>query len=307
MRKTLIFLTLVASHWAFGQACTTRVLVNVFDERGHVIDGLRPEYFVAKTGKIPLSIGSIEPMKSNRMLVLVDASGGAEEARVAESVKTIADVTRQAPRDSAVAFGIFGERVFLPHEFASDPKALNSQIDEVMDHLSSPALGRYPALFDALHEALSLFGEPEPGDTILLVSRGLNYGSRRSAKDLSKEFSSTSVRLLVLTGDNLTHSVESPISEWSTNEKSNSTFAAGPGEVRLLKLAQQTGGSLVGFIGPRWFTVAAVGYAMTVKSPSSFNTAKSWSLEFTRAGRSAVGQVRLVRPALLPPCRVPAH
>ena len=176
-----------------------------------------------------------------------------------------------------------------------------------MDHLSSPALGRYPALFDALHEALSLFGEPEPGDTILLVSRGLNYGSRRSAKDLLKEFSSTAVRLLVLTGDNLTHSVESPISEWSTSEKRNSTFAAGPGEVRLLKLAQQTGGSLVGFIGPRWFTVAAVGYAMTLESPSSFNMAKSWSLEITRAGRSAVGRVRLVRPALLPPCTVPAH
>ena len=79
MRKTLIFLTLVASHWAFGQACTTRVLVNVFDERGHVIDGLQPEYFAAKTGKIPLSIDSIEPMKSNRMLVLVDASGGGKK------------------------------------------------------------------------------------------------------------------------------------------------------------------------------------------------------------------------------------
>ena len=303
MRKVILFLILAASHWVSGQACTTHVLVNVFDAKtGRVMHDLRPEYFQAKTGKTPLIVDGIEPIKNNRILVLVDASGGAEEPKVAESVRTIADVTRQAPSEMLVAFGIFGERAFLPHGFVSNPKNVNAQIDEVMLQLSSPSLGRYPALFDALHEALALFGEPEPGDTILLVSRGLNYGSKRSAKDLAGEFSNAGVRLLVMTGEHLTQPRKDLTSEWYTAEKSSSTWYAGPGTVHLLKIAQQTGGSLVGFIGPRWFSAAAVGYTLRLQSPSSFTAAKSWSLEFTKAAQNAVGQVRLVRPQQLPPC-----
>jgi hypothetical protein len=248
-------------------------------------------------------------MKNNRMLVLVDASGGAEEPKVAESVRTIADVTRQAPAEMPVAFGIFGERAFLSHGFASDLKTMNAQIDEVMTQLSSPSLGQYPALFDALHEALALFGEPEPGDTILLVSRGLNYGSKRSAKDLAGEFSNAGVRLLVMTGEHLTPPRKDPASQWYTDERSSASLEAGPGAVHLLKIAQQTGGSLVGFIGPRWFSAAAVGYTLKLQSPWSFTMAKSWSLEFTKAAQNSVGRVRLVRPQQLPPCTTvaPAH
>ena len=303
MRKIILFLILAVSHLVFGQACTTRVLVNVFDAKtGRVMPDLRPEYFQAKAGKTPLIVDGIEPIKNNRILVLVDASGGAEEPKVAESVNTIADVTRQAPAEMPVAFGIFGERAFLPHEFASNPKTVNAQIDEIMAHLSSSSLGKYPALFDALHEALALFGEPEPGDTILLVSRGLNYGSKRSAKDLAREFSNAGVRLLVMTGEHLTQPQKNASSEWYADERSSTTWYAGSGTVHLLKIAEQTGGSLVGFIGPRWFSAAAVGYTLRLQSPSSFIAAKSWSLEFTKAAQNAVGQVRLVRPRQLPPC-----
>lgn len=303
MRKIILFLILAASHPVFGQACTTRVLVNVFDAKtGRVMPDLRPEYFQAKAGKTPLIVDGIEPIKNNRILVLVDASGGAEEPKVAESVSTIADVTRQAPPEMPVAFGIFGEQAFLPHTFVFNPNAVNAQIDEIMAQLSSPALGTYPALFDALHDALALFGETEPGDTILLVSRGLNYGSKRSAKDLAREFSNAGVRLLVMTGEHLTPQHKGSASEWSTDEKSSGTLYAGPGTVHLLKIAQETGGSLVGFIGPRWFSAAAVGYSLRLQSPSSFTAAKSWSLEFTKAAQNAVGQVRLIRPQQLPPC-----
>ena len=116
MHKAILFLILAVSHLVSGQACTTRVLVNVFDAKtGRVMPDLRAEYFQAKAGKIPLIVDDIEPIKNNRILVLVDASGGAEEPKVAESVNTIADVTRQAPPEMPVAFGIFGERTFLPH------------------------------------------------------------------------------------------------------------------------------------------------------------------------------------------------
>ena len=69
-------------------------------------------------------------------------------------------------------------------------------INEVIE--GAPPLGKRVTLWDALHEALALFGPHQPGDTILLVGDPYDDASHRSPESVEKEFIVSQTRLFMM-------------------------------------------------------------------------------------------------------------
>ena len=57
---------------------------------------------------------------------------------------------------------------------------------------------RESRLWDALHQALALFGPHQPGDTILLVGDPYDDASHHTAGDIEKEFIARGTRLFMM-------------------------------------------------------------------------------------------------------------
>ena len=96
----------------------------------------------------------------------------------------------------AAAGGVFAGGALFTKEFSTNPEQRKTSMKELIAQSSS--LGNHSAVFDALHQALSLFGEHQPGDTILLMSHPSDFHSHRNGVDLEKEFLSRGTRLLFI-------------------------------------------------------------------------------------------------------------
>src|SRR5215831_1153709 len=168
MRQVLLIIILVFSPLALGQECTTYVVVNAYEPRLHIdIQTLKLSDFEAKTGSSELPIVSASQDYTSRLLVLVETDGAADNPKIGEVVDTVVRMARQAPEGKPLAFGVYAERAVFTKGFLADAEKRKTEINAVFEE--SEALGKRVALYDSLREGLKLFGEHQPGDTVLLV------------------------------------------------------------------------------------------------------------------------------------------
>ncbi len=185
MRYGLWLWILLTALRAPSQECTAYVIVDPFDVTTHMgIDGLATEDFDAKLGNTSLTIVSSSQSFNNRVLVMVQAAGSAEDPKVVKLASLIAGLARQTPAGRPVAFAVFGEHAVFSKGFATSLQERNAAIDDVMAQLNS--LGKSPAVFDALHEGIGFFGQQQPGDTIVLISSSRDIKSRETIETWKK-------------------------------------------------------------------------------------------------------------------------
>jgi hypothetical protein len=299
MTRFFIALVFLISALTEGQECTSYAAIYAFDHKTSAnIMALKAEDLEAKIDTIPAPVTSLKPLSRNRILVLIEVSGRDEDARIAGLVDGAVEVSKQAPDGLPVAFGVFGETTLLTDAFYTNAQERNANIDKIMSQ--AKALGKYPALYDALHEGLALFPNHEPGDTIVLVSDGYDNKSKRSDGDLEKEFRTKGTRLLIMTRpQNML--VKDKILQFNSRQDTSS-WRTTSGKRTLMALASITGGAHMGFMNPKWFLVASTALVVGVDVPANMNKPKPWKLEVRDSANIPNGKPTLFYPYYIIPC-----
>lgn len=294
MRHVYFVAVLFLCSLALGQDCTTSVVVNVFDDHLHSdVQTLQADDFQARMDKDVLTIVSTERDYTSRLLVLLETDGAADDSKLHDVVEIVTRAARQAPEGQPVAFGIYADHAIFTKAFIADPEKRTAEINSVVEQMDS--LGKRVALFDALHQALQLFGEHQPGDTILLVAGPYDDKSNRSPGAVEKEFLASGTRLMAMLRRPMSHVGRADFM-FNNHEAEKSLF---------LDFAERTGGAHSEF-DPRFFGFAWRGYKLQLKVPEHEHKAHGWTLKLRGAVEGAFHHSKIFYPELLQPCPAPA-
>ena len=293
MRQALFLAVLFLSSWAMGQECTTYVLVDVRDRHlGIDVETLKAADFEARLDGATLPIISSELNFNNRLLVLVETDGAANNSKIGDVVDTVTRQARQAPDGKPLAFGVYAEHALFTNGFIADPHKRNLEIGEVIE--KAPSLGKRVAMYEALHQALHLFGEHQPGDTVLLVADPYDDRSGRGPGDIEKEFLASGTRLLVM--------LRQPLSRvgrdftWNPHTIEKQFFAQVP---------ERTGGAYNDF-DPHFFGWASKGYMLGVKLPDNRHKPRRWKIRLHGEAGANFEKATLFYPQQSTPCQTTA-
>lgn len=289
MRRLLWLAVLLLSTRAFGQECTTFVVVAALDHTtGEELDRLKTQDFSVKIGSRPVEVISATRPFSNRLLVLVEVDGAGDSDKVSETVATITRFAREAPAGRPIAFGAYSDRALFTHGFFSDPAERAAAINAVLEESSS--LGKRVALMDALHQAVSTFGRHQAGDTVLLVGDPFDDKSRASVGEIEKEFIASGTRLSVMLRQPLSRVSRDFL--WTQHES----------EKRLLEnLTARTGGAYTIF-SPDIFRFPWKGYMLGLKLPGNASRLEKWNVQLRRTIDILSMHPKLYYPEKLLPC-----
>src|SRR5882724_4643757 len=145
MRWVLLVVIVLTSSWSLAQDCTTYVVLTAYDRlTGVPIETLKAEDFEATIGKATFPVVTSSQNFHNRLLVLLETDGVANDDQLEDEVNAITRMARQAPAEVSVAFGVFADKVVLTKEFAVDAQKRDAGISEVIEQKNS--LGNRVAL-----------------------------------------------------------------------------------------------------------------------------------------------------------------
>ena len=290
-RGAQIFLSMVlASCWAGGQECSTTILVSFYDQSTTLeIQTLKAEDMEVRLDGASLPVLSATRDFHNRLLVLMETEGAAKNEKLETLVETVTQQARSAPAGNPVAFGIFSEKALFTKEFLPDPEQRAKAINAVIEEAGS--MSKHAALWDALHQALALFGPHQPGDTILLVGDPYDDTSHHSAHDIEKEFLARGTRLFMMR--RLHASRVDRDFMWNSHDLEKSM---------LDRLTQETGGLLSEYV-PSLIRFAWAGYLLEIKLPAGMTKPHKWTVRFRGPAAQTHRKSNFYYPALLPPCQ----
>ena len=289
MRRVLSFTLLLFSSWAVGQSCTSYTVVNALDRKTlEDIEDLKPDDFVSKVDKAPAPVVSVNPEFNNRVLVLLEIDGTKSD-RVEEAVNLATRLARQAPDGKPLAFGIFAKRSLFTRGFNADSKTRAAEISAVIE--DAPTLGKRVALYDALHNALAVFGPHQPGDTILLIGDGFDDASDHAGSEIAKQFAATGTRLLVELRQQPSHVTGNFL--WKPPEHDREL---------LERISTRSGGAYTMF-SAHLFAFPWRGYMVGVNIPEdSHHRSRKWKLRLGEAVELTHKRTSLFYPEQLPRC-----
>jgi hypothetical protein len=197
------------------------------------VPALTAERLHVKIGGAVSPVTSVDPIARFRVLILIDASGSMEpikkpmnrQRKALEIVsRTLDELLDQLPQGVSVEYGMFNNFAVFGPGFIADPAELRKSRSDLIERLKHRGL-KGTALYDALHDGLERFDPPQPGDSILVLTDGVDNESRSKAGKIQEEAAIKGVRLFTI----LFHSNE-PDTEGSVPEIPN--------------FAERTGGSV---------------------------------------------------------------
>jgi hypothetical protein len=276
---------------AAGQACTSYVVVSVFNHKtGDDIKDLNAGDFQAKLGKTEADIVSATQQFNARLLVLLQTDGIGNE-RIEDVVNLATRLAGQAPEGKPVAFGVFVKRALFTKGFITDPKQRPREFKGIAEE--EPTLGKQVHLYNALHQALALFGPHQPGDTVLLIADGYDEGSDRSGAQVEKEYAASGTRLMVMLRRTPSHVGGNFL--WTPPEP----------QIHLIEaMSAATGGTYTMF-SARDFEFAWEGYMLRVRVPDGKKNTHKLKVQLQGAAAETYRRPNLYYPERLPPCGAP--
>ena len=161
-------------------------------------------------------------------------------------------------------------------------------INEVIE--GAPPLGKRVALWDALHEALALFGPHQPGDTILLVGDPYDDASHRSPESVEKEFIVSGTRLFMMRRAQGSH-VERDFM-WNNHELE---------KIVLARTAEETGGLLSLYVASL-IRFAWAGYLLEIRLPAGVSRPHKWKVQFRGDAAQVHRKTNFYYPTRFPAC-----
>ncbi|MGZ4866410.1 MAG: hypothetical protein ACXV7C_04265 [Candidatus Angelobacter sp.] len=289
MRLIIGFFVLLLSSGAAAQECTTTVLASFYDQlTKNEIETLKADDLEVKIDGTKLPVLSASREFNNRLLILLETEGSAKNDKIADLISTVTLQARQAPEGKPVAFGVFAEKAEFTKGFSSQPEMRTAAVNEVIE--GAAPLGKRVALWDALHQALALFGPHQPGDTILLVGDPYDDSSRHSADSVEKEFVASGTRLFMMRRIHGSRVDRDFL--WNSHELEKTVLA---------RITQETGGLLSEYVASL-IRFAWAGYLLEIKLPPKANHAHTWKVQFRGTAVETHRKTNFYYPAHLPAC-----
>jgi hypothetical protein len=164
--KTLAVLCLLAvlAPCAYAQACE-----RTFTLSGHYVpEGLKADHIVAQVGRHRLPVTRLEPIRSSRILIFIEAEYRklAKNRLLKKLTANLASLD-SIPANMKLAYAVKYEKtIAFSGPFTSDPQALHDGLQKLI----LDAAVRQKA--KGMDEALDWFGEPQPGDAVIQVAFG---------------------------------------------------------------------------------------------------------------------------------------
>ncbi len=289
--KQHFWLILLIASLATAQDCTKTVLVSFYDQlTTNELENLKAEDIQVRMSGRDLPVVEFTRKFSNRLLILVETDGAEKSDKLADVIEMVTRQARTAPEGKPVAFGIYSEKALFTKGFADDPEKRANEVNDVIEQASS--LGKRVAMWDALHQAIALFGAHQPGDTILLVGEPYDDKSRHSAQDIEKEFLSTGTRLFIMRRQHPSRVERDFV--WSSHSLEKTV---------LERITQETGGLLSEYV-PSLIRFGWAGYLLQVKLPAEMNRPRQWKVLFRGPAAKIHKKTNFYYPTLLRPCQL---
>jgi len=291
MRLVIAVFALLLSSQGLAQQCTTTVLASFYDQlTKDEIETLKPSDLEIKIDGKKLPVLSASRDFNNRLLILLQTEGSAKNDKLAELVTTVTQQAREAPAGKPVAFGVFAEKATFTKGFSSQPEMRTAAINEVVE--GAPPLGKRVALWDALHEALTLFGPHQPGDTVLLVGDPYDDASHRSPETVEKEFIASGTRLFMMRRTQGSR-VERDFL-WQNHDLEKTVLA---------RMTEETGGLLSLYVASL-IRFAWAGYMLEIKLPPGMGRPHKWKVQFRGDAAETHRKTNFYYPARFPSCEL---
>lgn len=289
MRLVIGIFALLLSSRGLAQECTTTVLASFYDQlTKNEIETLKTDDLEVKIDGKKMPVLSASRNFNNRLLILLETEGSAKNDKLADLVSTVTQQARQAPAGKPVAFGVFAEKATFTKGFSSEPEMRTAAVNEVIE--SAPPLGKRVALWDALHEALALFGPHQPGDTILLIGDPYDDASHRSPESVEKEFIVNGTRLFMMRRTQGSR-VERDFL-WQSHDLEKMVLA---------RTAEETGGLLSLYVASL-IRFAWAGYLLEIKLPPGMSRPNKWKVQFRGNAAQTHRKTNFYYPARFPAC-----
>lgn len=289
MRLVIGIFALLLSAPVLAQECTVTVLVSFYDQlTKDEIETLKPGDLEIKIDGQKLPVLSASRDFKNRLLILLETEGSSKNDKLADLVTTVTQQARQAPAGKPVAFGVFAEKASFTKGFSSEPEMRTAAINEVVE--SAPPLGKRVALWDALHEALALFGPHQPGDTVLLVGDPFDDASHRSPQSVEKEFIVNGTRLFMMRR-----------TQGSRVERDFMWDNHALEKMVLARTTEETGGLLSMYVASL-IRFAWAGYMLEIKLPPGMSRPHKWKVQFRGDAVETHRKTNFYYPARFPAC-----
>jgi hypothetical protein len=290
MRLILGFVVLLLSSGAVAQECTTTVLASFYDQlTKNEIETLKTDDLEVRIDGKKLPVLNASRDFNNRLLILLETEGSAKNDKLADLVSTVTQQARQAPAGKPVAFGVFAEKASFTKGFSSEPEMRTAAVNEVIE--GAPPLGKRVALWDALHQALALFGPHQPGDTVLLVGEPYDDSSHHSPQSVEKEFIASGTRLFMMRRVHGSRVDRDFL--WSNHELEKMVLA---------RMTQETGGLLSEYVASL-IRFAWAGYLLEIKLPPGVSKPHKWKVEFRGPAAETHRKTNFYYPARFPSCQ----
>jgi hypothetical protein len=285
----IVVLALLLSSQGLAQECTVTVLASFYDQlTKDEIETLKPDDLEIKIDGKRLPVLSASRDFNNRLLILLETEGSAKNEKLSGLVSIVTQQARQVPAGKPVAFGVFAEKATFTKGFSSEPEMRTAAINEVIE--GAPPLGKRVALWDALHEALALFGPHQPGDTVLLVGDPYDDSSHRSPESVEKEFVVNGTRLFMMRRTEGSR-VERDFM-WQTHDLEKMVLA---------RTTEETGGLLSMYVASL-IRFAWAGYMLEIKLPPGMNRPHKWKVQFRGDAAVTHRKTNFYYPARFPAC-----
>jgi hypothetical protein len=273
---------------AMGQECTSYVVVSAFDRKtGDDIQDLNAGDFQVLLGKRDAAVVSATEKFTDRLVVLLQTDDTNND-RIDDVVTLATRMARQAPEGKPLAFGVFVKRAAFTQGFITDPKSRALAISGIAE--DEPTLGKEVHLYNALHEALALFGTHQPGDSVLVITDGYDEGSEHSGVEVQKEYVKSGTRLFVA------------LRRTPSHVSGNFTWTSPEPLIQFVEKMSGITGGIFTMFSAREFSFAWEGYMLGIQAPEGVSKHHKLKVRLQGAAALAHRKTNLYYPEQLPSC-----
>ena len=220
-----------ASLQAQSDPCLRRTIaVNLFDHDKQIDSEISPDNFQASMPHEKITVLSVTASRPSRMVIVLDASGSmtSDKSDWNSYIDNAKELAKGLAAGTQVGLIVFSTQVDTTVPLTSDREIMARELETVRSAVSSAGKRtEKAALWDAVGNAIGLFGTVAVGDTLYVMSVGKDDVSRLHPEDF--EPYTNMLRIFA----------------WSPHQM---PLGAHPHDDRLWQLAHESGGSVVDFM-----------------------------------------------------------
>ncbi|HEX6802375.1 MAG TPA: VWA domain-containing protein [Terriglobales bacterium] len=198
-RPALVFVwihVLILAAYPQRLPCDKSAVVNARDKQGRFVLSLQASDFRAKVHRAVVPVSSVIARRGPpRVVILLDKSGSMNGEITANALRFVSEhVIESSPAQAQFALIVFATKVLESTDFGHS----RADIVHAIDRATRSAAQGPTALRDALLKASDMLGTSQLGDAVLVLSDGIDEGSKTSPGTLEQAYLTKGTRAFLL-------------------------------------------------------------------------------------------------------------